>query len=72
MSLRTITRPLPQGKTDTILNVTENAAGTSSNIFTLDADSVLVSLWVASVDGDLDLDVAGPRAIYEYLNKEYR
>lgn len=70
MSLRTITRPLPQGKTDTILNVTENAAGTSSNIFTLDADSVLVSLWVASVDGDLD--VAGPRAIYEYLNKEYR
>lgn len=56
--MRTITVPLPSGKTTTLLNESAAPAGTRTVVFPIDCDSVLISLWVDSItSGDLDIAV---------------
>lgn len=55
---RTITVPLQPGKVTTLLRESGAAAGTRTVIFTLDSDSVLISLFVESIGaGTLKVDV---------------
>lgn len=49
--------PVPQGKTIRITSETQSLAGTKAWTFTTDADAVLVSLYVQSTSGDLDVSV---------------
>jgi hypothetical protein len=56
--MRTLTVPLPSGKTTTLLRETAAAAGTRTVVFPIDSDSVLISLWVDSItSGSLDVAV---------------
>lgn len=58
MSDTLLTKPLPPGKIITVLDQVEIAANTRIARFTLDADSVLVSLFVESLtSGTVDVEV---------------
>lgn len=55
---RTFTGPLPQGKQATIFSKATTAAGTDTVDLTLDADTLLASLYVTSISsGSLDIVV---------------
>lgn len=47
--------PLTTGKEIQVANLSPTAAGTESVIFSIDAESVLLSLYVEAVSGDLDV-----------------
>lgn len=57
MSTQVYLSPIPQGKTVRVASEAPTSAGTTSWTFTTDADAVLISLYVASVSGDLDLEL---------------
>lgn len=53
-----LTKPLPAGKIITVLDQTETGAATRISKFTIDSDSILVSLFVESLtSGTLDVEV---------------
>lgn len=52
---RHISGPLHEGNTTLVLEETVTETSTFSEIFTIDSDSVLLSLWVDSTAGDLDV-----------------
>ena len=49
--------PLTQGKEVQVLKATETGAGTKSVIFSVDAETILVSLAVVSTSGDVNVNV---------------
>lgn len=49
--------PLPRGKTCNIINETTTGSGTTNRLFSVDTDSILISLWVDSVGGALDVKI---------------
>lgn len=57
MSIAVQTSPLPQGKTVRVTKEIAAIAGTKSWTLSTDADALLVSLYVTSVSGNLDVSV---------------
>jgi hypothetical protein len=49
--------PLAIGKTITVIDATATVAAVHESLFSIDADSVLISLFVTAVSGDLDVVV---------------
>lgn len=49
--------PLPRGKVRTVIDDSPTSGGSRSESFPIDADSILVSLFVESVSGSLDVSV---------------
>lgn len=49
--------PIPLGKTYTVMDEAPSAAGSITREFSIEADSVLVSLYVESISGDIDVQV---------------
>lgn len=57
MSIEVRTSPLPQGKSIRISKEAHTIAGTKSWTLSTDADALLISLYVSSVGGDLDVSI---------------
>lgn len=49
--------PIPHGKTETVMNLVTTSAGTRIEYFSVEADSVLISLFAEVVSGTLDVSV---------------
>lgn len=54
---RLLSEPLPLGKTGIVMTESPTEAGTKLVTFSVDAEAVLVSLFVESVSGDLDVSI---------------
>lgn len=52
-----VTRPLPNGKQITVMDLSPSAGGSHTETFAIDADTLLISLFAVSVSGTLDVSV---------------